>query len=73
MSWTALTHPPDTLIVLVLALAIEAAAGYPDRLYRALGHPVTWIGALIGGLDRRLNRGDASRRRVGASRASPAC
>jgi adenosylcobinamide-phosphate synthase len=64
MSWTALTHPPDTLIVLVLALAIEAAAGYPDRLYRALGHPVTWIGALIGGLDRRLNRGDASRRRV---------
>ena len=64
ISWTALTHPPDTLIVLVLALAIEAAAGYPDRLYRALGHPVTWIGALIAGLDRRLNRGSEARRRL---------
>ncbi|MCK2053532.1 adenosylcobinamide-phosphate synthase CbiB [Methylobacterium sp. 37f] len=64
MSWTALTHPPDTLIVLVLALAIEAAAGYPDRLYRAVGHPVTWIGALIGTLDRRLNRGTPARRRI---------
>ena len=63
MSWTALTHPPDTLIVLVLALAIEAAAGYPDRIYRALGHPVTWIGALIGALDRRWNRGGPARRR----------
>ncbi|MCJ2036824.1 adenosylcobinamide-phosphate synthase CbiB [Methylobacterium sp. J-068] len=64
MSWTALIHPPDTLIVLVLALAVEAAAGYPDRLYRALGHPVTWIGALIGSLDRRLNRGTGPRRRI---------
>lgn len=64
MPWTALTHPPDTLIVLLLALAVEAAAGYPDRLYRALGHPVTWIGALIGALDRGLNRGGAGRRRL---------
>ncbi|NEU13021.1 cobalamin biosynthesis protein CobD [Methylobacterium sp. BTF04] len=63
MPWTALTHPPDTLIVLLLALAVEAAAGYPDRLYRALGHPVTWIGALIGALDRRLNHGTPARRR----------
>ncbi|KMO32112.1 adenosylcobinamide-phosphate synthase CbiB [Methylobacterium aquaticum] len=53
---TALLHPPDSLPVLVLALAIEAALGYPDRLYRLAGHPVTWIGALIAALDRRLNR-----------------
>ena len=26
-------------------------------MLRAIGHPVTWIGALIGALDRRLNRG----------------
>ncbi|MEH3146171.1 MAG: adenosylcobinamide-phosphate synthase CbiB [Methylobacterium frigidaeris] len=52
----ALLHPPDSLLVLVLALAVEAALGYPDRLYRAVGHPVTWIGRLIAGLDRRLNR-----------------
>lgn len=44
-----------TLLVLVAALAIEAAIGYPQRLYRMIGHPVTWIGALIGTLDRKLN------------------
>ncbi|WP_238182367.1 adenosylcobinamide-phosphate synthase CbiB [Methylobacterium trifolii] len=64
MSWTALTHPPDTLAILALALAIEAAAGYPDALYKALGHPVTWIGALIGRLDGWLNRGSDRARRV---------
>lgn len=42
--------------MLALALAAEAALGYPDRLYRAIGHPVTWIGALIAALDRSLNR-----------------
>ncbi|GLS46174.1 adenosylcobinamide-phosphate synthase CbiB [Methylobacterium brachythecii] len=64
MPWTSLTHPPDALAILCLALAIEAAAGYPDRLYRALGHPVTWIGRLIAALDRALNRGSEARRRV---------
>ncbi|MER2251462.1 adenosylcobinamide-phosphate synthase CbiB [Methylorubrum podarium] len=65
MPWTALTHPPDTLGILALALLIEAVAGYPDRLYRALGHPVTWIGRLIGALERGLNRGSAAARRLG--------
>ncbi|GEP10570.1 adenosylcobinamide-phosphate synthase CbiB [Methylobacterium gnaphalii] len=65
MPWTSLTHPPDTLAILCLALVIEAAAGYPDRLYRALGHPVTWIGRLIAALEARLNRGSEARRRVG--------
>jgi adenosylcobinamide-phosphate synthase len=44
------------LAIALLALAIEAATGYPPALYRAIGHPVTWLGALIAGLDRRLNR-----------------
>lgn len=65
MSWIALTHPPDTLGILALALLIEAMAGYPDRLYRALGHPVTWIGRLIAALERRLNRGAPRTRRLG--------
>jgi adenosylcobinamide-phosphate synthase len=39
-----------------LALLIEALVGYPDRLVRAIGHPVTWIGALIARLDEGLNR-----------------
>ncbi|MBM1173327.1 adenosylcobinamide-phosphate synthase CbiB [Microvirga arabica] len=46
----------DSLPILCLALAAEAAVGYPDRLYTAIGHPVTWIGRLIKGLDQGLNR-----------------
>ena len=61
----ALAHPPVTLAILALALAIEAAFGYPDALYRALGHPVTWIGRMIAALDRGLNRGGATARRMG--------
>ena len=38
---------------------IEAIVGYPQALVRAIGHPVTWMGALIGVLDRRLNRENA--------------
>jgi len=45
-----------SLPLLVLALTIEAAFGYPQRFYAAIGHPVTWIGRLIGWLDRALNR-----------------
>lgn len=40
-----------------LALLIERILGYPQWLYRAIGHPVTWMGALIGWLEARLNRG----------------
>lgn len=39
----------------LLALAIEAGVGYPDALFRKIGHPATWLGALIDALDRRLN------------------
>jgi adenosylcobinamide-phosphate synthase len=42
------------------ALVIEAIAGYPGPLYRAIGHPVTWIGAWLARLDRRLNQPMAS-------------
>lgn len=41
--------------VALLALAIEAGAGYPGWLFARIGHPVTWLGALIAGLDARLN------------------
>jgi len=52
-----------------LALLIEALLGYPDWLVRTIGHPVTWMGRLIGVLDRVLNRDTisaAKRRRAGA-------
>ncbi len=38
------------------ALVIESILGYPDALFRLLKHPVVWIGGLIAGLDRQLNR-----------------
>lgn len=48
------------MLLLLAALLIEAAFGYPQRLYARIGHPVTWLGALISRLDRRLNREDAA-------------
>lgn len=41
----------------LIALLLDAAIGWPDGLYRRIGHPVTWLGALIAALDRRWNRG----------------
>jgi adenosylcobinamide-phosphate synthase len=41
--------------VALAALAIDAGVGYPDWLFARIGHPVTWLGALIGALDRALN------------------
>jgi adenosylcobinamide-phosphate synthase len=40
----------------LLALLIELMLGYPDWIFRAVGHPVTWIGRLIDALERALNR-----------------
>jgi adenosylcobinamide-phosphate synthase len=39
-------------LLTLLALLFEVMFGYPDRLARAIGHPVTWMGALIDALDR---------------------
>ena len=52
----------------LLALLIELLIGYPERLSRAIGHPVTWMGRLIAFLENRFNRGDdaEARRRWGA-------
>lgn len=38
-----------------LALLIERIIGYPPRLFRRVGHPVTWAGGLITWLEARLN------------------
>ncbi|TDK30304.1 cobalamin biosynthesis protein CobD [Rhizobium deserti] len=50
------------------ALVVERIIGYPDWLFRRIGHPVTWIGWLITQLDDRWNRETAEfqeRRRMG--------
>src|SRR5271166_1120655 len=44
-----------TIALTFLALLIEALFGYPDWLVRTIGHPMTWMGRLIGVLDRALN------------------
>ena len=56
-----------SVLLACLALLTEAATGYPDRLFRAIGHPVTWAGRLIAGLDRTLNEPafPAARRKAG--------
>jgi adenosylcobinamide-phosphate synthase len=61
----------DTLPLALAALVIEAALGYPQGLYARIGHPVTWLGALIATLDRTLNRErDAATRRKAAGVAA---
>src|SRR5262245_66470883 len=40
----------------LLAPLVEAMVGYPDRLVRSIGHPVTWMGSLIAALSRQWNR-----------------
>ncbi|QXX76213.1 adenosylcobinamide-phosphate synthase CbiB [Methylovirgula sp. HY1] len=50
MSWAL------SLSLACAALAVEAAFGYPPALYRRIGHPVTWIGALITASEARINR-----------------
>lgn len=46
-----------TLTVALVALAVDALIGWPEALFRRIGHPVTWLGRLIAALDRRWNRG----------------
>lgn len=53
--------------MMLLAMALDAAMGWPDRLYRRIGHPVVWIGALISACEGRLNHGAAQRRRTGGA------
>lgn len=49
-------HFASNLGLIACALALEAAAGYPGAALRAIGHPVIWVGGLIGWMDRVWNR-----------------
>jgi adenosylcobinamide-phosphate synthase len=45
---------------MAVAMAVDALVGWPAWLFARIGHPVTWLGALINVLDARCNRnGDA--------------
>lgn len=45
----------DAALILLVALALDAAVGDPPWLYRAVGHPVAWIGAAVEAIERRAN------------------
>ena len=46
----------DTLLIVIAALLFDALIGDPDFVWRRIPHPVVWIGAAIGFLERHLNR-----------------
>ena len=51
-----------------LALLLERLVGYPPQVVERIGHPVMWIGWLIGALEQRLNtpeRSGSARRWLG--------
>jgi adenosylcobinamide-phosphate synthase len=53
-----------------IALLIEAFVGYPDWLAQSIGHPVMWMGRLVGFFDDTLNHermSRASRRAAGVA------
>ncbi|MCT8330189.1 adenosylcobinamide-phosphate synthase CbiB [Albidovulum sediminis] len=55
-----------TMSAMIVAILVDAALGWPAPLFRAIGHPVTWLGRLIDWLDRWLNLEEtgAGRRRI---------
>jgi adenosylcobinamide-phosphate synthase len=52
----------DTLMITIVALALDATIGYPQALFRRVGHPVAWIGGLISAVEGRLNSDRFSQR-----------
>ncbi|HRY06888.1 MAG TPA: cobalamin biosynthesis protein, partial [Hyphomicrobiaceae bacterium] len=40
---------------MLAALLADALMGWPRWLFAAIGHPVTWLGRMIGMLDTHLN------------------
>lgn len=41
---------------MVAAMAVDALVGWPAWLFARIGHPVTWLGRLIGAIDAGWNR-----------------
>ncbi|WP_339032860.1 adenosylcobinamide-phosphate synthase CbiB [Bradyrhizobium symbiodeficiens] len=41
---------------MMLAMAVDALLGWPSWLFARIGHPVTWLGQMIGAIDSGWNR-----------------
>jgi adenosylcobinamide-phosphate synthase len=50
-----------TAWIMLVAIGLDALLSWPSRIYVRIGHPVTWLGALITALERRLNHGGLRR------------
>lgn len=59
---TALSAGPGPLVLLLMALALDAYIGDPPLLYRLIPHPVSLMGRLVSSFERRLNRRQRSER-----------
>jgi len=46
--------------LILCAWGLEVTIGWPQQLFRRIGHPVTWLGGVIGTADQMLNRPDWS-------------
>jgi adenosylcobinamide-phosphate synthase len=53
-------HAPDPLLLLVMAIGLDAALGEMNGLFRYIPHPVVVIGRIIAALERRLNKSERS-------------
>ena len=47
---------------MLIALGLDACVGWPDSLYRCIGHPVSWLGRVITTCEHRLNTAQATDR-----------
>jgi adenosylcobinamide-phosphate synthase len=66
----SMSDPSGRVLILIIAFGIEAVLAYPAAVFRAIGHPVSWIGVLIAALDTTFNRADysfAMRRAMGVA------
>ncbi|MBB4369275.1 adenosylcobinamide-phosphate synthase [Bradyrhizobium sp. cir1] len=57
---------------MAVAMAVDAFLGWPSWLFARIGHPVTWLGRLIGAIDTAWNRSSdppAIRRAAGVAGA----
>ena len=45
----------DNYLIILGAILIDIIFGWPNIIYKAIGHPVTWVGKLIKIFDKKLN------------------
>lgn len=64
---SALFLAPLSLAIALIALLFERRFGYPQALFGRIGHPVSWIGAVIADLEKHLNRSGRRDRKLRGS------